>query len=214
MPNWNDLRLFLAVVRHGSLTGASKSMGINQSTAGRRLDCLEEQLGVRLFEKVGRSLRLTPVGVRLYQRCTQLFALAHDIEREMRTTGTEVAGRVALGTDCVTFEPSWLVQAVQRPEAALFGASNDGGYWAACVEGTGGPSPTEQLFADIPWSRPDTLDATLRAAAAAGIEVGPLPPCFDVDDAADLRRLLADPRCPAAVRALGRELSARPGSAG
>ena len=66
--------------------------------------------------------------------------------------------RVALETDCVTFEPSWLVQAVQRPEAALFGASNDGGYWAPCVEGTGAHRSCMRR-----WGERELLNSDLNA---------------------------------------------------
>lgn len=59
--NWDDLRLFLAVLRRGSLSAAGRELGIDQSTASRRLTALEATLGVRLFDRVAGGLIATPV---------------------------------------------------------------------------------------------------------------------------------------------------------
>ncbi|MCS5517349.1 LysR family transcriptional regulator [Pseudomonas qingdaonensis] len=48
---WESQRVFLAVLRSGSLSGAAKLLGIAQATARRRLDCLEHALGVSLFTR-------------------------------------------------------------------------------------------------------------------------------------------------------------------
>lgn len=118
---------------------------------------------------------------------------------------------LALGTDCLTFEPAWLAEAAARAEPVAFGPSNDGGYWCVAVEGTGGPSATERIFRDIPWSTPRALAASEAAAAAAGLAVARLPQSFDVDDDDDLLQLLAHPRCPAEVARLAHDLRAAAG---
>lgn len=59
MWTWDDLHLFLAAYRSGSLTGAARALGVNQSTASRRLAALEEALGARLFDRVPGGLRPT-----------------------------------------------------------------------------------------------------------------------------------------------------------
>lgn len=48
---WDDVRLFLAVQRHGSLGAAGARLGLDTSTVSRRLTALEEALGARLFER-------------------------------------------------------------------------------------------------------------------------------------------------------------------
>jgi hypothetical protein len=50
--NWNDLRYVLAVARAGTLSGAARALGVNETTVGRRLAAIEDALGVHLFEKV------------------------------------------------------------------------------------------------------------------------------------------------------------------
>ncbi len=60
--NWDDLRIFLAIARDGQLSSASRHLGMDHSTAVRRLAALEEGLGLRLFERAGRRLRITKAG--------------------------------------------------------------------------------------------------------------------------------------------------------
>ncbi|MBE7379888.1 MAG: LysR family transcriptional regulator [Leptolyngbya sp. SIO1E4] len=48
--NWNDLRVFLALARSGSVRSAAIRLAVSHSTVVRRVDALEKSLGVRLFE--------------------------------------------------------------------------------------------------------------------------------------------------------------------
>jgi len=63
--NWDDLRVFLAVARAGGLARGAEELGVNISTAQRRIDGLERHLGTRLFERHRRGYLLTPAGERL-----------------------------------------------------------------------------------------------------------------------------------------------------
>lgn len=60
--DWNDIRYFLAAVRGGSLTAASRLLSCYQPTVGRRIDSLEQSLGVRLFHRHAQGLTLTDEG--------------------------------------------------------------------------------------------------------------------------------------------------------
>lgn len=66
--DWNCARAFLVTVEEGSLTAAARALGMTQPTLGRQVAALEEQLGVALFERVGRGLTLTPHGVQLLEQ--------------------------------------------------------------------------------------------------------------------------------------------------
>lgn len=57
--NWSDVRIFLAVVREGSTLAASKVLGIAQPTVARRIEALEHECGLTLFERDTRGFRLT-----------------------------------------------------------------------------------------------------------------------------------------------------------
>lgn len=73
--NWDDLRLFLAVARSGSISGGARLLELQHSTVSRRMHKLESDLGVRLFDKVRRGYVLTLAG-------ENLKAAAMHMERE------------------------------------------------------------------------------------------------------------------------------------
>ena len=60
--HWDDLRIFLAVARDGSISGAAKRLNIQHSTVSRRIRLLETQLGTRLIERKKSGYELTPAG--------------------------------------------------------------------------------------------------------------------------------------------------------
>lgn len=60
--DWNDLKLFLAVARTGSIRGAATELGVNQSTVNRRIDVLEHHLNLVLFDRSTRGFALTEQG--------------------------------------------------------------------------------------------------------------------------------------------------------
>lgn len=62
MPDWNDLRYFLAVSREGTLAAAARALKVDATTVGRRLAVLEEELGTRLFDRTPGGFVLTAAG--------------------------------------------------------------------------------------------------------------------------------------------------------
>ena len=84
--NWNDLRVFLAISEHASLSGAARELGINHSTVFRRLNELEEDLGVRLFERMKHGYQMTPAGERM-------LIHARDAEQAVQKIHLEVSGQ-------------------------------------------------------------------------------------------------------------------------
>ena len=63
--DWNRARAFLVTAEEGSLSAAARALGMAQPTLGRQVAALERELGVALFERVGRGLTLTPGGLEL-----------------------------------------------------------------------------------------------------------------------------------------------------
>ncbi|WP_244577824.1 LysR family transcriptional regulator [Hoeflea halophila] len=63
--DWNRARAFLVTAEEGSLSAAARALGMAQPTLGRQVAALEQELGVALFERVGRGLTLTPGGLEL-----------------------------------------------------------------------------------------------------------------------------------------------------
>lgn len=63
--NWDDLRFFLAVAEHHSLEGAARQLGVNHSTAFRRINRFEKSVGARLFERLADGYHLSAAGEEL-----------------------------------------------------------------------------------------------------------------------------------------------------
>ena len=80
---WDDLRLFLAITRSGSLTAAAEQVGVNQSTMSRRLAALEAAAGQPLVERTPVGYVCTPAGERVLQAVERMegeaIALARDL---------------------------------------------------------------------------------------------------------------------------------------
>lgn len=62
--NWDDVRIFLAVARHGQILGAARSLGLNHATVARRLNALETALGSTLFTRKTNGSDLSGPGER------------------------------------------------------------------------------------------------------------------------------------------------------
>src|SRR5687768_4088180 len=60
--NTDQLRLFLVIVRHRSLSRTAVELGLGQATVSERLRALEAEVGTPLFERQGRGVSLTPAG--------------------------------------------------------------------------------------------------------------------------------------------------------
>jgi len=72
MMNWDDLKLFLAVVRRGSISGAAEQLGVQHSTVSRRIRKLESTLGTQLLERKKSGLKLTLAGQNLKQSALRI----------------------------------------------------------------------------------------------------------------------------------------------
>jgi DNA-binding transcriptional LysR family regulator len=94
MSDWDDLKFFLAVARHGSTLAASKVLRVSQSTVHRRLEVLEKSLGRRLVKRLATGYRLTELGedMRAYAEGVEDAVVA--FKRRVNSTETELTGTV------------------------------------------------------------------------------------------------------------------------
>ncbi|MGH8782433.1 LysR family transcriptional regulator [Paraburkholderia sp.] len=81
---WDDIRYFLAAARGGSLSAAARTLGVQHSTVARRIDAMEQTLGVRLFDRLPRGWPLTEEGERLIERAARIEEEAQAFERASR----------------------------------------------------------------------------------------------------------------------------------
>lgn len=94
MYEWSDLRIFLAVVRDGSALAASKSLGVNQTTVNRRLQALERDLGLILFDRQTRGHSLTEHGKSLLGTAQKVADRANDLNSAAERLRRVIAGVV------------------------------------------------------------------------------------------------------------------------
>jgi DNA-binding transcriptional LysR family regulator len=96
MFDWDDLRYFLAVARHGSTLAAAKALKVNQSTVHRRLDELERRLGRQLVMRQPTGYKLTELGQDMVTYAQRVEETVHSFERRLAATDTSLAGSVKL----------------------------------------------------------------------------------------------------------------------
>ncbi|GMV14647.1 MAG: LysR family transcriptional regulator [Polyangiaceae bacterium] len=96
MIDWDDLRIFLAVSRAGTLARAGSALGINATTVGRRLEKLEETAGARLFDRTPEGYALTRAGHELLPRAERMESEALSLERSISGADRKAAGLVRL----------------------------------------------------------------------------------------------------------------------
>ena len=96
ITSWEDIRLFLAVARGGSLSAGARLLKTDQSTVSRRLAALEDGLGRLLFERTSRNVRMTPHADALLPWAERVEEAVRAMEDGVRSTEDEVRGRVRI----------------------------------------------------------------------------------------------------------------------
>lgn len=96
--NWDDVRVFLAIAHARSLAAGARAVGLDRSTASRRLAALEAALGARLFLRTRAGLRLAPAGERLVGPAEAMAAGARGVAAGAHETAGAPRGRVRLAT--------------------------------------------------------------------------------------------------------------------
>ena len=93
-----SLKIFCDVVSRRSFSRAADENGISQSGASQIVHQLEENLGVKVFDRSKRPFGLTPEGEVYYDGCRKLVKRFAALEEEVRTLQQEVAGRVSIAS--------------------------------------------------------------------------------------------------------------------
>lgn len=96
--DWNDVSIFLALVRHRNLSETARFLGVNHTTVGRRIRALEDQLNQRLFERTRLGYLLTDAGNHLLRHAEGMEEHAHSIALEFTDTNAAPGGIVRLAT--------------------------------------------------------------------------------------------------------------------
>ena len=94
MFDWNDLKYFVAVARHGSTIAAAKALGQSQSTVQRRLVELEQRLGRPLVVRSTAGYRLTDFGQELLAYAGRVEAAVHELEQHVSDSNRDQGGLI------------------------------------------------------------------------------------------------------------------------
>ena len=96
MDKLKQLESFVAVVARGSLTAAAKAEGVAPAIMGRRLDGLEERLGVKLLVRTTRRITLTHEGSAFLEDCQRLLADLSTAEASVSAGGVKASGHLRI----------------------------------------------------------------------------------------------------------------------
>ncbi|MEM7018651.1 MAG: LysR family transcriptional regulator, partial [Pseudomonadota bacterium] len=94
--DWNRARAFLVTAEEGSLSAAAQALDMTQPTLGRQVTALEEELGVALFERVGRGLALTPSGLELVEHVREMGDAANRLSLAASGQSDAIEGTVCI----------------------------------------------------------------------------------------------------------------------
>ncbi|MCC2657966.1 MAG: putative HTH-type transcriptional regulator [Panacagrimonas sp.] len=96
--DWDDLRYVLAISRTAGLSPAARQLGVNPSSVYRRLEALEKELEVRLFERLRSGYRLTESGEALAEAAARMETEALSVERHVKGTDVRLQGHLRVST--------------------------------------------------------------------------------------------------------------------
>jgi DNA-binding transcriptional LysR family regulator len=94
--DWNKARAFLVTAEEGSLSAAARALGMNQPTLSRQVAALEADLGVTLFERIGKGLELTPHGLQLVEHVRRMGEAATQFSLTATGQIDQIEGWVAI----------------------------------------------------------------------------------------------------------------------
>jgi DNA-binding transcriptional LysR family regulator len=96
MDKFKELESFVAVVTRGSLTAAALAEGVAPAIMGRRLDALEERLGVKLLVRTTRKLTLTHEGSAFLEDCQRVLSDVANMEASVSAGGVKASGHLRI----------------------------------------------------------------------------------------------------------------------
>ena len=91
------LKYFLAVAREGSITGAADFLHLTQPTLSRQLKDLEKELGQKLFIRGSHNITLTPEGMLLRKRASEIIEMVEKTESEFNSISEIIGGDIHIG---------------------------------------------------------------------------------------------------------------------
>lgn len=119
-----QLRYFLEAARRENMTRAAEHLNITQPALSKAIARLEEDLGVRLFDREGKNIRLNEYGQAALRAARQILFTIDDLRAELDELSSGRAGTVRIGSSFPSGEPNWLLEqvrtfALSRPDVGF-----------------------------------------------------------------------------------------------
>ena len=92
------LQAFIAVAEAGSFSRAAERIFLTQPAISKRIAALEQEIGARLFDRVGRKIHLTQAGEALLARTRAVLGELEDIKRDITNLSGTIAGELSIAT--------------------------------------------------------------------------------------------------------------------
>lgn len=94
--DWNRAKAFLVTAETGSYSAAAKALKLTQSTLGRQVQALEQELGLILFERMGKGIQITPTGLDLMEYVKTMADAANKLAMAAAGNSEELKGTVTI----------------------------------------------------------------------------------------------------------------------
>lgn len=116
-----QLHYFCTVARCNSMSHAAEELWISQSALSKAITSLEDELGVKLFDRVGRSIRLNEAGRIYYHQVSHILFLLSDATKQLRDLRSITSNEVRVVFTAANFICSWMREAFieKYPEYSL-----------------------------------------------------------------------------------------------
>ncbi|MCU0830470.1 MAG: LysR family transcriptional regulator [Rhizobiaceae bacterium] len=109
--DWDKLRVFHAAAKAGSFTHAADALNLSQSAISRQVSALEEEVGVALFMRHARGLKLTEQGEMLYNTANDVLVKLENARIQLAETKDHPAGTLRV-TTTAGFGSGWLTDRI------------------------------------------------------------------------------------------------------
>lgn len=188
LPSLNALRAFDATARAGSVSQAAESLNVTHGAVSRQLRLLEDELGVQLFAKDGRGLKLTESGVRLRDGCDEAFGRLRQVCAQLSQAQEGAPFLLGCSGSLLArwFIPRLGQLTAELPDLRLHLSAGEGDVdprsaaWDALL-----------VFAEPPW--PAQVQVHVLAPERIGPVLSPRHPRFEQLANAPARVLLEEP---------------------
>src|SRR6056297_312913 len=115
--NYHHLLYFWMVAKEGGITPAAEKLHLAQPTLSTQIQKLEKSLGVKLFDRRGRSLTLTDTGQMVFRYADEIFCLGRELADSLRGQPTRDSIRLLVGVPDVL--PKLVVYHLLKPALAM-----------------------------------------------------------------------------------------------